>query len=266
MASIVHDVFFLFFCMPVLVWGGVVCGIFPSTFLLLLLFVLLVLLLHHHHSSSSSSSSSFLLLLLSSLLYYSLPTIMATSASLFIEALSNLYYIVVTYLCIKGWWLLLVNKVVHAVHYLVACTHIGYGRLAHSFLSAIFILLAVPDLLSSWLLAWSAPLSLAGGCTGLLALTAVAANPAPLDPGPLDSSRFYIDTATTAFFANNEAMLAGPSPVDVLINSANRDAPATATAVGSSRFRSVTSGRVWNFSDVYYSADMPATILPLSAM
>ena len=154
----------------------------------------------------------------------------------------------------------------HAVHYLVACTHIGYGRLAHSFLSAIFLLLAVPDLLSSWLLAWSAPLSLAGGCTGLLALTAVAAKPAPLDPGPLDSSRYYIDTATTAFFTNNEAMLAGPSPVDMLINSANRDAPATATAVGSSRFRSVASGRVWNFSDVYYSPDMPTTILPLSAM
>ena len=198
MASIVHNVFFLFLYACTGLGGRCM---FPSTFLLLLLFVLLVLLLHHHHSSSSSSSS-FLLLLLSSLLYYSLPTIMATSASLFIEALSNLY-IVVTYLCIKGWWLL-VNKVVHAAHYLVACTHIGYGRLAHSFLSAIFILLAVPDLLSSWLLAWSA---LVG--TGLLALTAVAAQPAPLDPGPLDSSRCYVDTATTAFFTNNEAMLAG---------------------------------------------------------
>ena len=190
---------------------------------------------------------------------------MTSSVSLFIEALSNLY-IVVTYLCIKGWWAL-VNKVVLTVYYLADCTHIGYGRLAHSFLSAIFILLAVPDLLASWLLAWSAPLSLAGAGTGLLALTAVAAKPAPLDPGPLDSSRCYIDTATTAFFTSNEAMLAGPSPVDMLINSANRDAPATATtAVGSSRFRLVASGRFWNFSDVYYSADVPATILLLSAM
>ena len=189
---------------------------------------------------------------------------MTSSVGLFIEALSNLY-IVVTYLCIKGWWSL-VNKVVQTVYYLADCTHIGYGRLAHSFLSAIFILLAVPDLLASWLLAWSAPLSLAGAGTGLLALTAVAAKPAPLDPGPLDSSRCYVDTACTAFFTNNEAMLAGSSPVDVLINSANQGAPARATAVGSSRFRSVASGRVWSFSDVYYSPDMPATILPLSAM
>ena len=102
---------------------------------------------------------------------------MASSASLFIEALSNLY-IVVTYLCIKGSWSL-VNKVVHTVYYLADCIHIGYGRLAHSFLSAIFILLAVPDLLASWLLSWSAPLSLVGAGTGLLALTAVAAQPAP---------------------------------------------------------------------------------------
>ena len=50
---------------------------------------------------------------------------MASSASLFIEALSNLY-IVVTYLCIKGWWSL-VNKVVHAAYYLADRTHIGYG-------------------------------------------------------------------------------------------------------------------------------------------
>ena len=58
---------------------------------------------------------------------------MTSSVGLFIEALSNLY-IVVTYLCIKGWWSL-VNKVVHTVYYLADCTHIGYGRLAHSFLS-----------------------------------------------------------------------------------------------------------------------------------
>ena len=48
---------------------------------------------------------------------------MTSSVSLFIEALSNLY-IVVTYLCIKGWWAL-VNKVVHTVYYLADCTHIG---------------------------------------------------------------------------------------------------------------------------------------------
>ena len=47
---------------------------------------------------------------------------MTSSVSLFIEALSNLY-IVVTYLCIKGWWAL-VNKVVQTVYYLADCTHI----------------------------------------------------------------------------------------------------------------------------------------------
>ena len=123
--------------MPVLVWGGVEC--FPAHsyyyyYLFSLFFFFFIIII--------------LLLLLSLLLYCFITIgIMATSASLFIEALSNLLYIVVvTYLCIKGWWLL-VNKVVHAVHYLVACTHIGYGRLTHSFLSAIFLFLAVPDLL-----------------------------------------------------------------------------------------------------------------------
>ena len=48
---------------------------------------------------------------------------MTSSVSLFIEALSNLY-IVVTYLCNKGWWAL-VNKVVQTVFYLIDCTHIA---------------------------------------------------------------------------------------------------------------------------------------------
>ena len=158
----------------------------------------------------------------------------------------------------------MVNKVVHAVHYLVACTHIGYGQLTHSTLSAIFLFLAVPDLVSSWLLACCAPLSVAGGATGLLALTSVLTSSTPLEP--LDPSRAYIDTGCTAFFTNNEALLAGPSPGDMVVGMGNRGNSALATSVGSSRFRSVTSGSVWSFSDVYYSDDMPTTILPLSAM
>ena len=46
---------------------------------------------------------------------------MASSASLLMEALSNLY-IVVTYLCIKGWWSM-VNKVVYMQFVIWLPTH-----------------------------------------------------------------------------------------------------------------------------------------------
>ena len=189
---------------------------------------------------------------------------MASSASLLKEALFNLY-IVVAYLCIKG-WLSVVNKVKYAVHYLAACIHNGYGRLTHSALSLIFILLAVPDWISSGLLACCAPLSVAGGATVLLAGTAVLTCSTPL--APLDPSAACVDTGCTAFFANNSSWLAGASPISMGVTMGNRGSPAVATSVGSSRFRSVTSGRVWSFSDVFYSSDdMPTTVLlPLSAM
>ena len=188
---------------------------------------------------------------------------MASSASLLKEALFNLY-IVVAYLCIKG-WLSVVNKVKYAVHYLAACIHNGYGRLTHSALSLIFILLAVPDWILSGLLACFAPLSVAGGATVQLAGMAVlTCSSTPL--APLDPSLAYVDTGCTAFFTNNSSWLAGASPVRMGVTTGNRGSPAVATSVGSSRFRSITSGRVFSFSDIFFSDDMPATLVPLSAM
>ena len=135
MALIVHDIFlFPDICMLVLVWGGVVCLPAHSYYYYYFFFLIIIIII-------SSSSTIITVVLIITI------RIMASSASLLMEALSNLY-IVVTYLCIKGWWLM-VNKVVHAVHYLVACRHIGYGQLTHSILSAIFLFLAVPDLVSS---------------------------------------------------------------------------------------------------------------------
>ena len=104
--------YFSYFCVLVLVWGGVVClpahpYCYYYFFFLFFFFIIII----------DSSSSTIITVVL-----FITIKIMATSVSLLVEALSNLY-IVVTYLCIKGWWLL-VNKVVHAVHYLVACTHI----------------------------------------------------------------------------------------------------------------------------------------------
>ena len=57
----------------------------------------------------------------------------------------------------------MVTKLKYAVHHLLDCLHKGYGRLTHSILSLIFILLAVSAWVLSALLACFGPFATGGG-------------------------------------------------------------------------------------------------------